>query len=310
MNVLSLFDGISAGQIALNRAGIKYDKYFASEIDKHAIKVTQANYPKTIQLGDVTKVKAVDLPKIDILIGGSPCQGFSRAGEQLNFNDPRSRLLFEYVRLLKECQSIYFLLENVNMRQEYKDTISNLLGVQGLLINSSLLSAQNRDRVYWVNIPNVTLPIDKKVKLKDIIQENYDGIWVYPRGTNKGGVKDYHEKSPSVTTSSWQHNFLIYSEISGIGLRGTKKDGKYFQIPTMRKDEKSNTITAQYRGKTDFLYQKGQVRMFTPLEAERLQTIPDNYTSCLSDNQRFKCIGNSFTVDVIAHILSHINHGS
>jgi len=129
LNVLSLFDGMSCGQIALNRIGIEYDNYFASEIDKHAIKVTQTNYPNTIQLGDVTKIKGSDLPKIDFLIGGSPCQGFSFAGKQLNFDDPRSQLFFEFVRILKECKPKYFLLENVKMKREYEDIISDALGV-------------------------------------------------------------------------------------------------------------------------------------------------------------------------------------
>ena len=146
ITVLSLFDGMSCGQIALNRAGIEYDNYFASEIDKHAIKVTQTNYPKTIQLGDVTKVKGSDLPKIDLLIGGSPCQGFSFAGKGLNFEDPRSKLFFEFVRLKNETQPKYWLLENVKMKAEHQNIISEILGVKPILINSSLVSAQNRER--------------------------------------------------------------------------------------------------------------------------------------------------------------------
>jgi DNA (cytosine-5)-methyltransferase 3A len=136
MNVLSLFDGMSCGQIALNKAGIKYDNYFASEIDKPAIKVTQHNYPNTIQLGSVIDVKAEDLPKIDLLIGGSPCQGFSFAGKKLNFDDPRSKLFFEFVRLKNELNPKYFLLENVKMKQEWQDVISENLGVKPIRINS------------------------------------------------------------------------------------------------------------------------------------------------------------------------------
>jgi len=153
MNVLSLFDGLSCGQIALNRIGIEYDNYFASEIDKHAIKVTQHNYPNTIQLGDVTKVKGIDLPKIDLLIGGSPCQGFSFAGKGLNFEDPRSKLFFEFVRLKNETLPEYFLLENVVMKKEYKKVISELLGIEPIEICSSLFCAQQRKRLYWTNIP-------------------------------------------------------------------------------------------------------------------------------------------------------------
>lgn len=155
INVLSLFDGISCGQVALERAGIKVNNYFASEIDKHAIKVTQSNYPNTIQIGDVTKVKGADLPKIDLLIGGSPCQGFSFAGKQLNFNDIRSKLFFEFVRLLEETKPKYFLLENVKMKKEYQNIITEYLEVEPITINSNLLSAQNRTRYYWTNIPNI-----------------------------------------------------------------------------------------------------------------------------------------------------------
>src|SRR5574344_15209 len=162
MNVLSLFDGMSCGQMALNRVGIKYDNYFASEIDKYAIKVTQHNFPNTIQLGDVTKIKSCDLPKIDLLMGGSPCQGFSFSGKQLNFNDPRSKLFFEFVRLVNECQPKYWLLENVVMKKEFEQVISNHLNVEPIKINSSLVSAQNRERLYWANF-NIEQPEDKNI---------------------------------------------------------------------------------------------------------------------------------------------------
>mgnify|MGYP000983119856 FL=1 len=168
LNVLSLFDGMSCGQIALQRAGIKVENYFASEIDKHAIQVTQHNYTNTIQIGDVTKVKVSDLPKIDLLIGGSPCQGFSFAGKQLNFDDPRSKLFFEFVRLLKETKAKYFLLENVLMKKEYEQIITDHLGVEPIFINSALVSAQNRKRLYWTNIPNVTEPKDKGITWGDV----------------------------------------------------------------------------------------------------------------------------------------------
>ena len=343
-NVLSLFDGISCGQIALNRAGIKYDNYFASEIESNAIKVTSANYPSTIQLGDVTKIKGNVLPKIKLLIGGSPCQGFSTAGKGLNFEDPRSKLFFEYVRLLKECNPDYFLLENVRMKQEYQDIISEYLGVKPILINSSLVSAQNRVRLYWTNIPNVTIPIDKNIKLKDVIKQDYDGIWVWPRGANPGGVQSYRGKSPSITTSSWQHNFLIYQGAAQRGRYSSKEGVLTEQVIESRKDEKANALLTVQKNSLlkieGFINKNGQgnrvysvegkssclnatsggvagngnslilqhekVRKFTPVEAERLQTVPDNYTNCISDNQRFKCLGNGWTVDVIAHILSFI----
>ena len=192
MNVLSLFDGISCGQVALNRAGIKYDNYFASEVDKYAIKVTQHNYPNTIQLGDIKEITSSNLPTIDILFGGSPCQNLSFAGNMKGMatkdnyeittldeylrlkNDGfefqgQSYLFWEYVRILKEVKPKYFLLENVKMLKKWENMISDVLGVKPIEINSALVSAQNRRRLYWTNIPNVTQPEDKKIILKDIL---------------------------------------------------------------------------------------------------------------------------------------------
>jgi site-specific DNA-cytosine methylase len=175
MNVLSLFDGMSCGQIALNRAGVKYDKYFASEVDKYAIKVAQANYPHTHHMGDVKQVQKsyfIDDP-IDLLMGGSPCQGFSVAGKQLDFNDPRSKLFFEFVRLKESLKPKYFLMENVPMKQESQDIISRYLDVKPVMINSSLFSAENRKRLYWTNIPFDIPTDDKGTILQDILE---DGI--------------------------------------------------------------------------------------------------------------------------------------
>lgn len=260
MNVLSLFDGISCGQVALERAGIKVDKYFASEIDKHAIQVTQKNYPDTIQLGDVTQVKGKDLPRIDLLIGGSPCQGFSFAGKQLNFIDPRSRLFFEYVRLLNEVKPKYFLLENVKMKKEYQDVISRYMGAEPIEINSSLVSAQNRKRLYWTNIPCVAQPKDKGIILGDILVEG-DYTW--------------HEDE------QWAYRNDRPSQPSG----------------------KAYTLRAQAGGKTKGIgaYNSNGThwRKMTPVECERLQTLPDDYTGGISNAQRHKCIGNCWTVDVI-----------
>lgn len=228
INVLSLFDGISCGQIALERSGIKYDKYFASEIDKYAIQVTQKNYPNTIQLGDIREWEEWELPKIDLILAGSPCQGFSFSGKQLNFNDERSKLFFQFVNILKLYNPEYFLLENVRMKKEYENAISGILRVKPIKINSSLVSAQNRSRLYWTNIQGVIIPEDRNVLLREIIEEDYDGIWVYPRGYNKGGIQNYNQKSPFITTSSWQHNFFIYKNvITGCGLRGKKINGEW-----------------------------------------------------------------------------------
>lgn len=172
IRVLSLFDGISCGRVALERAGIPVEKYYASEIDKYAIQVAQKNYPDTLQIGDCTKIDYKKYAgEIDLLIGGSPCQGFSFAGKQLNFADPRSRLFFEFVRALKEVKPKYFLLENVKMKKEFQDIISQQLGIEPIEINSALVSAQNRKRLYWTNIPNLVLPTDKNIVLKNIASD-------------------------------------------------------------------------------------------------------------------------------------------
>ena len=196
MNVLSLFDGMSCGQIALRKMGIKVDNYYASEIDKYAITVAKNNFPDMKHIGDVTALRAEDLPKIDLLMGGSPCQGFSFAGKQLNFDDPRSALFFQFVRLLRDCKPKYFLLENVRMKKEYQQVISEHLGVEPVKINSALVSAQNRVRLYWTNIPGVyiTQPEDKGIVLKDILEDDA----TEPMLSNiYGGFK---EKKPRIHT--------------------------------------------------------------------------------------------------------------
>jgi site-specific DNA-cytosine methylase len=263
VTVLSLFDGISCGQLALNKAGISYKEYYASEIDKSTIQITQKNFPKTIQLGDVNTIDINQLSKIDLLMGGTCCQPFSFAGKQLNFNDQRGKLFFKYCEILGRTNPKYFLLENVPMKKQYENIITNTLGVEPLKINSSLVSGQNRNRLYWTNIPVKELPKDKNILLKDVIKQDYDGIWVFPRGVNKGGLKNYKNKSPTITCSSWQYNFLI----------------------------QHNNIK----------------RRFTIEEAEELQTIPKNYTSGISESKRFKAVGNAWTVDIVAHILSFIS---
>ncbi len=273
MNVLSLFDGISCGQIALNRAKIKYDTYFASEIDKHAIKVTQNNFPNTIQLGDITKIKGSDLPKIDLVIGGSPCQGFSFIGKGLNFQDPRSSLFFEFIRLLEEINPKYFLLENVKMKKEWKEIITNYMGIEPIELCSSLFSAQRRKRLYWTNIPFDTKIKDKEIVLDHIIDHS---------------IKEY--KIPK----NWE-------------LRVPTHLPKYCD-PYNRKEikDKSTTLrTNSYNGNM-WIKTKDGYRNLTRTEAELLQTIPIGYTNPISENQAKKCMGNSWTVDVIAHIFSYI----
>ena len=407
INVLSLFDGMSCGQIALDQLGIPVKNYFAAEIDKYAIQVAQANYPDTAHLGDVQNIKTSGTHlmdefdcghKIDLLIGGSPCQGFSFAGKQLNFDDPRSMLFFEYVRLLKALKPKYFLMENVKMKKESMDIITEYLGVEPVEINSNLVSAQNRKRLYWTNIPMDGLPDDKGILLKDILEPidqiedsyyysdksiaymergndkwqqagdrradrytqtpetekaftitanfhkgvpyNYfddasrvkggrivnrrldedgkrqdydkdiplqtmlelrtddksnclttvqkDTVLADPlilqkgRGYNKGGLKALDGKTPTLSTSSWEHNnHLVYRE-------------------------KSKCVRSGGRGSYDRhewdSVDKHHIRKLTVTECERLQTVPDGYTDHVSKTQRYKMLGNGWTVDVIKHI--------
>ena len=208
MNVLSLFDGMSCGQIALDRCGIKVKNYFASEIDSHAIKIARKNYPEMIHLGDVTEIKGSYLPQIDLIIGGSPCQGFSFAGKQLNFDDPRSMLFFEFVRLVKECNPKYFMLENVNMKKEFQDIISNALGVDPIVINSNLVSAQNRKRLYWTNIPNIEQPKPVNVMLRDVILTSGNPISYSTSGRGNGVVEarlSSNDKAHTLTGAGYSH---------------------------------------------------------------------------------------------------------
>ena len=323
MNVLSLFDGISCGQIALNRAGIKNDKYFASEIDKHAIKVTMANYSDTIQLGSVTDVKSENLPKIDLLIGGSPCQGFSFAGKQLNFDDPRSKLFFEYVRMLKECKPKYFLLENVKMKKEYQDIISQHLGIEPVHINSEVFSAQDRKRSYWTNISFTDLPIENKLTVEDILENEVDIKYcIEPKRSVVILDNEVRKRKIGFIGSDSQGNRIYSIHCKSVCLCGDSgglgaKTGLYaFPCLTPERTEKRQngirfkpphskfyTLTAVDK---HGVLTNNFIRKLTPLECERLQTVPDNYTSIVSDNQRYRMLGNGWTVDVIAHIFKGI----
>lgn len=300
MNVLSLFDGMSCGQIALNRANIQYNNYFASEIDKNAIKVTQHHYPNTVQLGDVTKIEFI-ATKIDLLIGGSPCQGFSFAGKQLNFDDPRSKLFFEFVRLIDECKPTYFLLENVVMKKEYEDVITQYLGVEPIKINSSLVSAQNRVRLYWTNIPNVKEPEDRNISLSDILEDDsiinpgairgrrLNKATIIGRRLNPNGKRKDYDKDIPITQC--------------LEVRATNTN-KSNCLTTVDKD---NVLTTMPIGRHPNAFKdKLPFRYYTLKEYERLQTIPENYTSVVSTSQAKKMIGNAWTVDVISHIFSYL----
>jgi DNA-cytosine methyltransferase len=301
MNVLSGFDGMSCGQIALHRARIEVDNYFASEIDKYAIKVTQANFPSTKQLGDIQKVTKAQTGQIDLLIGGSPCQGFSFAGKQLNFDDPRSKLFFEFVRLKEELKPRYFLLENVKMKKESQDIISKCMGCQPVLINSSLVSAQNRQRLYWTNIP-FEIPKDKEVMLADILESGFtDREKSYCLDANYfrgGNLKRYFQRSSRQ---------LVFT---GAAKRGRyNADGKTTnQQLELRFDGKTNALTTTQKTTLPANLKDLTYRKLTVTECERLQTVPEGYTNHVSNTQRYKMLGNGWTVDVISSIFAGLNN--
>ena len=281
LNVLSLFDGMSCGQIALQKAGIKVNQYFASEIKPHAIKVTQHNFPNTIQIGSVLDVKASDLPKIDLLIGGSPCQDFSSANkEKLGLQGEKSGLFYEYLRLLKECEPKYFLLENVAMDDYSYAAISEMLGTYPTNINSELVSGQLRQRSYWTNIgpesfdlfgnrySMIPQPRNKKIKFQDVLENGY---------TDRLKARCILE-SESRPLVSKDKLFRRYNELGFINI--------VFDNPNCEYNE--------------------NIRILTQTELERLQTVPEGYTSLLKRNDAACLLGDGWTVDVIAHIFSFI----
>ena len=405
MNVLSLFDGMSCGRIALDRLGIKVDNYYASEIDKYAMKVSEANYPDIIQIGDVTKINYEELPQIDLIMGGSPCQGFSFAGKQLAFDDPRSALFFCFWRAVKHLKPKYFLLENVRMKKEYLDVISEYMGVEPIMINSALVSAQNRVRYYWTNIPGIEQPEQRGIVLRDILEDNPENQFYYSKKSRdymeRGNEKwqqagkrraDRYEQSADkeksfTITANWHkgvpYNYFketkplhigtavdikghdqikrVYSEdgksptltTCGGGHREPKvmvdervnkpetisidKDKKQLTIKEATKKgyttiedgdcfdmtfpnsktrrgrnmkDKSNCLTAanydymryEHSDKDKEVYW----RKLTPVECERLQTVPDNYTNHVSNTQRYKMLGNGWTIETITHILKNM----
>ena len=408
MKVLSLFDGMSCGRIALDQLGIPVDKYYASEIDKYAIQVAQANYPDTIHVGDICNLDPEDYKDIDLILAGSPCQGFSFAGKQLAFDDPRSALFFEFIRLLKAIKPKYFLLENVRMKKEFLQVISEQVsecypeipfGIEPIFINSSLVSAQSRQRYYWTNIPGIQQPEDKGIVLRDILEDNYDSerdkSYCIDANYSKTGAKPYHYKdkyrrqlvnkpiqigtatdikghdqikrvyspdgkSPTVTTCGGGHREP--KVVTGGAFRGRAYDNEgkrkdrdgssvanqTTQMLELRKDNKSNAITtvfkdsivtvqsynrkdglgkeldkahtlnaSDWRGLNRNQNQNAVVtddsgdlhwRKLTPLECERLQTVPDNYTDYVSNTQRYKMLGNGWTVEVIKHIFKNMDY--
>jgi DNA (cytosine-5)-methyltransferase 3A len=455
MNVLSLFDGMSCGRIALERLGIQVDNYYASEIDKYAIQVSQANYPDIIQVGDVTELDTSTLPKIDLIMGGSPCQGFSFAGKQLAFDDPRSALFFEFVRCVEELKPKYFLLENVRMKKEYLDVISEYMGVEPIMINSALVSAQNRVRFYWTNIPGIEQPEQRGIVLRDILETNasneylskmttkddksfcltanygfagaknslekkqrtmiptdvdpkyylsekaieymkksHVNEWTKGKTREEIYIKNESQKSNTLTANMYKgvpYNVIAvdsYREVRTEEAKQLRKemrqktgkdhtpfrakklvpreDGKVGTLTTNKqyiskqsvekyvedvnaefndpynkktvKGDKSTTLRTNSSNGNMWVNDKAiketkpkQVgvavdinehdilkrvysedeqdvywRKLTPVECERLQTVPDNYTNHVSNTQRFKMLGNGWTIEVIAHILKNI----
>lgn len=376
INVLSLFDGVSCGRVALQRAGIPVNKYYASEIDKYAIMITQNNFPDTIQLGDVTKWEDwdIDWGSIDLLIGGSPCQGFSFAGKQLNFNDPRSKLFFDYVNILHHIQkhnpNVKFLVENVKMKQEFQDIFSNMLGVQPVEINSALLSAQNRKRLYWTNW-EFGQPEDKHIMLKDIVHEyskvdRNKSLCLDANYYKGGNLKQYYEKHRRQLAFEWLNEYIVPFDktlqildkevergkvgyfgkdsqanrvyyihdkavtLCGSAGGGAAKMGQYLfgcltpdRVNKRQNGQRFNegdkfyTLTAQDK---HGVLVEGYIRKLTPVECERLQTLEDGFTANgidqktgkvvpISNTQRYKALGNGWTVDVIAHILKSLDFG-
>jgi len=392
MNVLSLFDGMSCGQQALERLGIKVDNYFASEIDKYAIKVTMANYPNTIQLGSVVGVDGYKLPKIDLLIGGSPCQSFSFAGKRKGMAtkceteiltlkhylqlksegyefEGQSYLFWEFMRLLNECKPKYFLLENVEMGEKWEKVLNKAIGVNGIHINSALVSAQNRKRIYWTNIgliPGglfgdlesiIKQPKDKNILLKEVLESEVDEKYflsekalnfildetrLKKKYTQNGSEAEKSLPHLAKNQTNWCGDFIVHNTMprSGDSKKGgtghlSRNDGKTYCLDTgntnaveLRKvrqlsiNNKSNGATQPYQQdrvydiegispalSTDsrpLMINTSRIRRLTPLECERLQTVADNYTNHVSDSQRYKMLGNGWTVDVIAYIFSFL----
>ena len=317
MNVLSLFDGMSCGQQALERAGIEVNQYFASEIDKYAIQVTMANYPNTIQLGSVVGVDGYSLPQIDLLIGGSPCQSFSFAGKRKGMAttdeqeiltlehylklkaegyefEGQSYLFWEFMRLLYEVKPKYFLLENVEMGEKWEGVLTQAIGVHALHINSALVSAQNRKRIYFTNIGMesaglfgypvsiIEKPKDKKILLKDILESEVD-----------------------------EKYFLSEKLIAGFERHKERHNekGTGFGYVPKNEDDKGNSLRANAAlAPTDnmLIVHNSRIRRLTPLECMRLQTVNDNYKMPVSDSQRYKMLGNGWTIEVISHIFKYI----
>lgn len=347
MVVLSLFDGMSCGRIAFDRAGIPVTKYYASEIDKYAEKISASNWSDIIRLGDITKWREWQIDQPDIIIAGSPCQGFSMAGKRLNFNDPRSALFFTFVDILTHYKPKYFLLENVKMKKEWCDKITELVGVEPIEINSALVSAQNRRRLYWTNIPGVTQPKDKGILLKDIIEsgisdreKSYCIDANYAKGGNeKSYLQDGRRQliitGGRITGRNPDNPKSRKSGLPTVQMLEIKENGKSNCLSTVGKDSicvmvghaegikghdynrcvysvegKAPTLNGASGGNLEPKISGNNItwRKLTVTECERLQTVPDGYCCAVSKTRAYHALGNGWTVDVIAHILKGLNN--
>ena len=359
LRVLSLFDGISCGQVALERAGIPVEVYYASEIDKYAIQITQKNYPNTIQLGDINNIDFTQfIGKIDLIMGGSPCQDLSIAGKRAGLQGERSGLFYKFVEAIEVIKPKYFLLENnVGMPQKAYEEISRLMGCYPIEINSALVSAQTRKRYYWTNIPNISQPVQKEIYLKDVVEKetkkNLQNKILMTKIQTKVKVRKYEVDNFKLVELLRSHKNLTNKQIANaLNVPLTKvehwfRKDKSFAIPdadiwyqlkkllniqTNDFDKsitefeirdgaydmsnriyhiagKSPTLTTLTGGKQRKIIvdDEGNLFFLTPIHCERLQTLPDNYTEGVSNTQRYKAIGNGWTVDVIAHIFKHLN---
>ncbi len=331
MNVLSLFDGISCAMVALERAGIPVNKYYSCEIEKNAMKVSKKNYPDIISLGSVIDFnKDMITEPIDLLIAGSPCQDLSIAKKnRRGLEGDRSSLFFEYVRIKNEMKPKYFLLENVaSMKKEDKDIISGIMGCEPVMFNASLVSAQTRKRYFWTNI-QFDLPEDRGILLKDILQPDAQANRVYsPEGksctlsANGGGLGAktglYYLEGKEITSDPKQNKGLFITEENKLAVvEGVKKgfteindyqsvDLSYANCKTMRRGRVGDKAKNLMTGNNIHVNQNNIIRKLTPIECERLQSLPDNYTEGIAMTNRYKCLGNAFNVEVVAHILKHM----
>lgn len=323
MRVLSLFDGMSCGQIALKELGYQLE-YYASEIDKHAINQTQLNFPGTIQLGDVTKWKEWNIDwHFDLLLAGSPCQGFSFAGKQLAFNDPRSKLFFVFVDILNHIKAVNpdvkFLLENVRMKDEHEAVITQYTGVNPIVINSALVSAQNRVRLYWTNIgmvqlglfgewyPGIPLPEDRGILLKDILETDVPKKYFLSQKMLEDITYGNKENGEIANLNKGGERGSVY----GIDNKMSCLTATDYKQPKQILID-ANYIVAEMgrgknNGKAESILKGSRIRRLTVTECSRLQTIPDWYVWQCSDTQTYKMLGNGWNVETIIHILKYLN---